>query len=281
MTKLLRADFARLWKNKVFWIGIASMFIWPTIMLIAGYRTSLSTGYVRTLDGFFFQYAPLIGGFCAVFTSLFLGTDYSDGTIRNKIAVGHFRHSIFFANLTISAAASMLMNATWVLTMLTIGTLLFGWFSSGTSIVLIYLGISIFMLFAFATIFTTVGMLNQSKANGAVIALLVFLGILFCGSYVDNRLNEPEMYSGGIVITDTLDSPATVQLGEPTPNPDYIQGSKRKLFEFLVGFLPTGQGIRMSYMKLEHLPLLPLYSLFIAVIATLVGVSSFRRKDIK
>lgn len=277
MTKLLNADFSRLWKNKVFWLGVATMVIWPVLVLIVTYRTSLAVpNHSHVLDGFFFQYGPVIGGFVAIFTSLFLGTDYSDGTIRNKITVGHLRYSIYLSNLIVSAVASILMNAAWILTMITVGTSLFGWFSSSITSILMYLCVTIFMILAFAAIFTFIAMLNQSKANSAVVALLVFLAILFLASYLNNRLHEPEMYSPGIVI-----SSGTVELSEPTRNPNYVYGSKRKLFEFFVDFLPTGQGILMSYMGATHLVLMPLYSLVITVMMTITGMLCFRRKDLK
>ena len=280
MNKLLASNFSRLWKNKVFWIGTAILFLWSTLMLISGHRAALAEPeYPRFLDDFFFQYGPVIGIFGAVFTSLFLGTDYSDGTIRNKIMIGHSRQSIYLSNLIVSAAAGILMNAAWILSMLTVGTSLFGWFTSSVTTILMYQFIAVLMIAAFASIFTFISMLNQNKASSAVITLLTFLVLLFLASYCNNRLNEPEMYSAAAVVT-----PNGLELADPTQNPDYIRGSVRKVFEFLVYFLPTGQGILMSSMEAVHLWLMPVYSLLVIALTTMAGVSCvscFRRKDLK
>jgi hypothetical protein len=37
---------------------------------------------LSTLDAIFFRYTTVVGGFCAVFIGLFLGTEYSDGTYK-------------------------------------------------------------------------------------------------------------------------------------------------------------------------------------------------------
>ena len=276
MNKLLASNFSRLWKNKVFWIGTATLFLWSTIMLLFGYRAALKAPeYSYFLDEFFFQYGPIIGIFCAVFTSLFLGTDYSDGTIRNKIMIGHSRQSIYLSNLIVSTVAGMIMNAAWILSMLTVGTSLFGWLRSSMTTILMYLFITVLMIAALASIFTFISMLSQNKASAAVITLLTFLVLLFLASYCNNRLNEPEMYSAAVVTSNGL------ELTDPTQNPDYISGNVRKMFEFFVDFLPTGQGILMSGMEAVHLWLMPLYSLLVITLTTMAGVFCFRRKDLK
>jgi ABC-type transport system involved in multi-copper enzyme maturation permease subunit len=277
MNKLLSANFVRLWKNKVFWLEVVVMFIWAALMLISAHRIALAEPeYSYVLEDYFFQYAPVIGGFCAVFTSLFLGTDYSDGTIRNKIAVGHSRQAIYLSNVIVSTIAGIIMNAAWILAMLTIGTSFFGWFKSSMTIILAYLLITVLMIVAFASIFTLISMLNQNKASAAIIALLAFLAILFLASYCNNRLTEPEMFSAGPVITTK-----GMELSEAEPNPNYVSGHIRKVYEFFVDFLPAGQGILMSSMDATHLLQMPLYSLIITITTTIAGIFCFRKKDLK
>ena len=47
-----------------------------------------------TLDHFYFAGMPFIGIFIAAFIGLLLGTEYSDGTMRNKLIVGHTRTNV-------------------------------------------------------------------------------------------------------------------------------------------------------------------------------------------
>lgn len=278
MRKLLRADLARLWKNKVFWLCAAFMAGAAVLMALNGYRDALAYPEEHLpLDHVFFQYAPLAGGVCAIFTSLFLGTGYSDGAIRNKIAVGHTRSAVYLASGTVSLTAGVLMNGAWVLAMLAVGVPLLGWPECGGLMLLAYLLISVCMIAAFSAVFTLIGMLDQNKAGAAVAALLCFLLLLLvAASYCYNRLQEPEMYSAATIVMN-----GGVELSDPMPNPDYLQGDLRKVFTFLVDFLPTGQGIQMSELEASHPLLLPAYSLFIAFAATGAGLALFRRKDLK
>ena len=101
MRKLLSANFARLGKDKVFWITAVAVFISSLVTIFNSSGSAdlmISSGYPVTLDDYFFNHAPMMGLYYAVFISLFLGTEYSDGTIRNKLAVGHRRLDVYLAN---------------------------------------------------------------------------------------------------------------------------------------------------------------------------------------
>ncbi len=277
MNKLLTAEFARLWKDKIFWLSAAVLFGWGALLAVSGHLTALADpAEPRVLEDCFFQYGPVIGGVCAVVASMFLGTDHSDGTIRNKIIAGHSRQAVYGANLIVCTAAGVLLAAAWCFGMLGAGLPLLGGFHTGAATVLGYLAISLFMIAAFAAIFTLIGMLDQNKASAAVLALVVFLALLFLASYCNNRLQEPEMYRAGPLIT-----VEGMELAEPALNPDYVSGTLRKVYEFIVDFLPTGQGILIADMEAAHGLALPLYSAVIVAGTTAAGIFLFRRKDLK
>lgn len=66
-------------------------------------------GYEATLDNFFFDYATYILVLGAIFCSLFIGTEYSDGTIRNKLIMGYSRQKIYCANLIVCIIANLML----------------------------------------------------------------------------------------------------------------------------------------------------------------------------
>ncbi|MDF2539427.1 MAG: hypothetical protein K0S76_2448 [Herbinix sp.] len=277
MNKLLSANFARLWKNKVFWIGTAAMFIWTALVLITEHQATLKVPqYVRTLDVYFFKYALITGGLCAVFTSLFVGTDYGDGTIRNKIIIGHTRKNIYLSNMTVCVVAGLVMSASSILAILTIGVPLFGWFDNNMMI-LVYLIISMFMITAFVSVYTLTSMLNQNKASAVAVAFLVFLAILLLAGYCYNKLSEPKMTSGGVVIT----TDNGIVLSEEYPNPYYVSGNIRAIYEFVVDFLPSGQSIIISSMEVDRPLWMLLYSLIITTLTTITGIFIFKRKNLR
>ena len=86
MSKLLRADFSRLFKNKIFWLGVLFM------AGLAGFVTFTRWSDMRAVpeyygssDGLLFVGGMYIDIVIAVVTGIFVGTDYSSGTIRKCI----------------------------------------------------------------------------------------------------------------------------------------------------------------------------------------------------
>lgn len=95
MTNLIHAHFARLMRAPVFWLAAA-----------------VSAGAGLRLE--FIQYAGLVifpPACCAVVFSLFFGTEYADGTIRNKLAAGHSRTAVYMSVLAVSILVMWLFLA--------------------------------------------------------------------------------------------------------------------------------------------------------------------------
>ncbi len=90
MGKLVASIFSRLMKNGLFW------FLFVVLFLFGMYNSSSeSTSSTCSLDGCLFEFTPLMGIISAIFISLFIGSEYSDGVIRNKIITGHSRSSLY------------------------------------------------------------------------------------------------------------------------------------------------------------------------------------------
>ena len=91
MCKLLSANYSRLWRDKIFWICMGTMLVYSVVYMLNGCRQATVdlAEYNYSIDKYYFHFAISIGIFCAVFSSMFFGTEYSDGTIRNKVIVGH------------------------------------------------------------------------------------------------------------------------------------------------------------------------------------------------
>lgn len=83
MYKLLDAGFARIKKDKIFWGAVIITF---GVALLKIYNYALND-LKYDADSLIFGYINIIGMVKAVFTSIFIGTEYDCGTIRNKIVV--------------------------------------------------------------------------------------------------------------------------------------------------------------------------------------------------
>ena len=114
MSRLLSAGYSRLWKNKVFWLEMGAVLVYAVVFMLNGCRQAAANGGIGySLDQFYFHFAVSVGLFGAIFTSLFIGTEYSDGTIRNKFVIGHSRAAVYLSNLLVSGSAMLLMAGVW------------------------------------------------------------------------------------------------------------------------------------------------------------------------
>lgn len=275
MSKLLSAQFTRLKKNKLFWAEMAAMFVFAVVMISTQYREHIQYEVEVSLDSVLFGYAMPMGIIMAVFSSIFLGTEYSDGTIRNKIIIGYSRGNIYFANLITNIAVAFLMCLSYLLAVVAIGLPLIGSATIDTVVILEILLGTLILSVAFCSIFTMISMVYGNKAAVAVISILLVIGLFLFAAYINSRLEAPQ-YINEYVI----DSAGNMQ-DQPVLNPKYLTGTKRAVYEFLYDFLPTGQSVQYMTMAVKHLWRLPLYSLIITMVTTVTGAAVFKRKDIK
>lgn len=274
MSKLLSANFMRLRKEKIFWVlfffmcalGIA----FPTLIKIDEIRT----GFVNTIDNAFGQYALFIGIVMAIFCSFFIGQEYSDGTIRNKIISGKKRTDIYFANFVTCTIVSVIICGGFFLMYLLVGIPLLGFFSLDMKIVVQLFLTVIFLSIAFVAIYTLIAMSCSNKAVTAVTCILLAFLFLFFGMQLNKMLSQPEAVLG-MTIEDG------VQVSKEFPNPNYLNAEERKVVQFAYDFTPGGQVAQCVSMDAVNLPLLPLYSSVIALSTTGIGLFYFKKKDLK
>ena len=275
MSKLLSANFLRLRHSRLFWAGMILMFVFGLLPVLSLYNMHVRYGYDTVLDSTLFSYTILIGLVTAIFTSLFVGTDYSDGTIRNKLIVGHTRIAIYLANLVTTGVAALLFCLSCLVSTLALGLPLLGAPVAGLQTLCLMLFGSLLLALAFAAIYTMVGMVCSNKAAVAVICLVALMLLMIGSSWVVAMLTEPEFYEN-YTLTD-----GEMEVIENVRNPRYPTGVWRDVLEFLNDFLPTGQSMQYSQTQVAHPWLMALWSFLIALGATLAGALMFRRKDIQ
>lgn len=276
MNKLISANFMRLKKDKCFWGGMIFMFAASLFFPIIRYIDMKQSGTVNNLDNGFFSCAVFGAIILSVFCSLFVGTEYSDGTIRNKIIIGHKRTNIYAANLLTNMAAGLMMCVVFFAVYLCVGIPLLGFFEANIQVILLFAVTVIMLSFAFSSIFTMIAMITSNKAIVAVICILSAFLLIFAGTYINSRLQEPETVP---VYSYTINGSTTENTDEK--NPKYLEGTKRKIFQFLYDFLPGGQVIQCASMESKSPHMLSLYSAIVFIITTSAGIVIFRRKDIK
>jgi ABC-2 type transport system permease protein len=274
MCKLLSANFMRLKKDKVFWIVFLFMFAAGVAFPIVIYADEMRTGMINSIDNIFGQYAMLIGIVMAVFCSLFVGTEYSDGTIRNKIISGKKRTDIYLSSFISCAVTSMILCGGFFLPYLCIGIWLIGFFTVDAEIILLFTVTVAALSVAFSSVFHLISMLNGNKAVASVLCILTAFLLLFIGIQLNKRMAEPETVLG-MTMTETG------QEYEEFPNPNYLNDEEREVVQFFYDFIPGGQVAQCASLEAVNLPLLPFYSLVIVLLMMGIGLYCFKKKELK
>ena len=266
MNKLLHANLWRLMHDLVFWLCMAFMFV-------AGVFASLKAE--GSLDRVFFAYTLLIGLASSVFCGLFIGIEHGDGTLLNKLIVGHSKTSVYLANLVVCIAVGIAFCLSFIIPMLAIGLPRLGFSDLGLPALLALTGITLVMSAAFTGIFMLIAMLCQNKAVCAVACILCFIALLCLAAAINGSLQEPE-YLNSYVTT-------VSGIGEMQnePNPHYLTGTKREVYQFFLDLLPSGQVFQFVEFSMVHTWLLPVYSLLILALTSITGMLAFRKKNIR
>ena len=273
MNKLLRANLARLVRNKAFWLLTALM------ALDGGAYTALRNARVpdevvpldRSLATFFIPAAL----FLAIFTALYIGTEYSDGAIRNKLMVGHGRGKVYCANLIVCLLAGLAFCAAYLLPYLAVGIPLLGEPTRPTAELATSLACGLGAILAFGALMVMVSMLCSSRAVSSVLCIMLLLALLTTGLSIQANLEEPER------ITAYEVSVEGGMTWKDEPNPRYVGGTERKVLEHLNDALPGGQLYQLEEGTPAHPLRMGIWDGVVMLLSTLGGILVFRRKDLK
>lgn len=275
MSRLLAAGFTRLKKSKIFWLLMVMMFALGIFFPVSQYNSMQKYNTSGTLDSPFFLHVMFMGILTAVFCSLFIGTEYSDGTIRNKLIVGHSRKSIYLSNLILCTAAGAAISISYMTACLIAGLPLIGSFQMGTKAAVILMLFSIVITTTYTALFTLASMLIHNKAILSIVTVISAFMLLMAASYIYASLSQPEMYTDYI-----MNESGKVTQSEPVPNTHYVRGAKREVYEFLMEFLPSGQDLMIISAE-APVEKMVIYDLCIITASTGLGLWGFLKKDIK
>lgn len=274
MDRLLKANLSRMWKTRSFWICTALSVALGLANFLSTY--SVNAECVETLGIRLTEDGSNVIFFFAIFAALFLGTDYSDGTLRNKLVIGHGRGKIYFSNLlAVSAGGLIMMTAAWLVVLVT-GLALGGEFGISAGEFAIKILISICAMISIGAIFTLIGMLFSSKSTIVTITLVLTFALLIGAAVIESLLAAPEYIRGYEISVN-----GEIIQSEPEPNPMYVGGVKRDILKTVNDVLPSGQIMQLSLGDVRVPQLMPLYSLGVLAAFTAVGAVVFRRKDLK
>lgn len=286
MNKLLRANFFRLIKNKIFWgiivitLGITSVLLFNTIINNQGETK-------ESIDRLLVMYMYFIGIAMAIFTSLFVGTEYSDGVLRNKIVIGHSRKHIYLADLITSIIVGLCIQLIYMLIVAVIGIPIFGTLQMTIEKFLFVIIDIVIIIITYASIFTCITLLCSDITVSTVSCMILVL-IMFIASMALSSTANAMKYRETYIQTENGEIEVHQKL-----NPDYPGDLKKNVAKTILYCLPTGQTSQIisqiskkpfqitNYMSDDELKTVFLYSVGVTIVITGVGMYCFKRKDLK
>ncbi|HIR41622.1 MAG TPA: ABC transporter permease [Candidatus Egerieicola pullicola] len=272
MSNLLSAYFSRLWREKIFWIALAFMGgcgIFFTVIQHITQQPYRDPAYPITPEEFCFNFHQLIGVVSAIVCCLFLGREFQDGVLRNKLIAGYPRWKIYLSGFLANAAASVLLALGYSLTACLCGMPVFGGFVISPGEMLLLILSCVLYVTVYASLFTMIQMLTGSQVVSLVLCIVLTLGLYVSSEVIFNLFYEPVAWDG-------------------ISNPNYPGDTVLGYLEMLYQFLPTGQGVLLtrytqpSYVPIENVSygLLPCYSAVLIALTTGAGLWGFSKKQL-
>lgn len=278
MGKLLNSESRHLVRSKLFWLEIMFFAGFSAFIVMANYSPAVqSSEYPIYLDDVFHSLYQMMAFAFVICISVTVGTEYSDGVIRNKLIVGHTRRNIYFSTLLLHMVSSLLMIVIHGVVSYGLGHLLFGGFRMELSRLVYIIACSTLANLVFVALFVGISLNGSNKAVTVVVTTVLYIATLYLASFVGARLSAEEMTYDGVRIL----SDGTMQLGELIENPNYVSGMTRTVYEFIYDLIPTGQIIQMQSDEFVPCIQLPVLSAVLIVLNTAAGYLLFRKKDIK
>lgn len=277
MIKLLDANFNKLKKDKVF-IGLTIFTIGFSLFIIFNQYNDMIK-YNEIIDTWELLpiYVLIIGVVTSVFASIFIGTDYSDGTIRNKIIIGHKRRDIYISNFFIVSLVTIFLQILFMILVALIGIPLFGGLSLSLGTLLLVLLDIIMIDIFYSAIFTFIAMICSNKTVISIISILLAFGLLLASSVITEVLQAPEyINSAKITNSDTGEFKMVEE-----KNPRYPSETQKKVYTTALNFLPSGQAFKITGIVDGNIEFLSIYSLCMTIIISTIGLVIFNKKELK
>ena len=282
MTKLLRAGISRYMKSVAFWVIVA-------ISLILGLIAGAVTDYNSSIN----MLGLLI--VIAIMISLMIGTEFSDGIVRNKLIMGHSKGKVFLSELLLSMISSTVLFAVGYGAFIVFNFHRCDSMEAG-EIAVGAVGL-LMMHLSFAAICTAVCFFipyNSTIAAIINITLVIVMAIITLFLYY--KFTEPEYYHATYDYNYDENGHIVEQVIEGEPNPKYIPTDSAEYTVLRTAYylMPCGQLTDYQFAlsdfwfrdypderRLNDLKTAPLYSLMTTGLFTAAGILIFRKKDLR
>lgn len=266
MSRILAANLFRLRKSRMFRAAV----LLTLLITAAGVLFGTADG---TLEGVALSGAPLVQMAGAAAAVLFIGTDNSEKTVRNKLCVGSRRREVYAANVLTSIVISCSVNAAWLLGGLA-GVPFFGWWKMPPASAAVYVTVSMLCAAALGAMAALLAMLIRSRSAAVAAICAALLALLTAAAVPYKRLSVGRE----LMVGQNVDGETVFELVE---NPDYVDGAKRAVLTLALNVNPMGVSAVLSNCDLGDPAASMAGTAFTAIFVCSLGAAVFGRKDLQ
>ena len=274
MINLLRSNLMRLVKSKTFYIVIAVQIFLIIVKTINGYNIAQRNAPVFADYVFTMICSPYAAVMLGIVCSLFIGADYRDGTIRNKLVVGHSRMQTYVANLITTIVSALSICAAGLIVFFAVSFPLLGGFANKASALWAIIMIGLLAMLAYSALFTAVAMISKSTVATLLITIIGVFVVFLLSQYFVAEINTPEEYMNYII------NDAGELVEELVKNPNKMSAGVLAFFKVLLNIFPSGQlsvvGTNISVVWLSIVS-----SVCFLLGSVGVGFAIFRKENLK
>lgn len=258
MHKLLRADLYRLYHNKKIWIALLAMLSVAGMMVTMQYT---AMDYKVPLSRVIFLPMTFFGLILAALIGFFVGEDFSEGTVRNKIIAGNCRMCIYMSQIICVWSAALILYAITIGLTFCVGLSLFT-HDVGTQEIAVCFGLGCLTVIAMGSLFYLLSICIGNRSVAVTVCMgLAFLMLFLC-LHTNQILTQQEFKDGVINIY-------------------YVSGIKRLCYELLHDINPMGQIAQLSEMKCISVMRWIAVDVVWVLISLGAGMFIFEGKDIR
>ena len=258
MIRLFRADLIRLRKSSAFRICLFGMFVLAALFM---FIQATGMDYTVPLTRVIFLPMSMYGVAMAAFVSVFAGTDFSDGFIRNKLLVTDSRSSYVISSILVNCVSCVVVYIAITAFSAGIGQFFFEnnvTFAMFFEFFLLGIGMSILT----GCLFTVITMICGNKTHAILWCMGLAFGMLFLTLHTNEILVQTE-YKNGVL------------------NPHYVGGIRRFICSILHDINPCGQAAQLSTWEVWHPIRVFVCNLMAIAVSTALGCLLFDKKEIK
>lgn len=266
MINLINANFAKLFKSAVFKVSIAIMAFIPAFTVLANYAARGNK--TTNINGIFNTGHMFIGFVIPVLVTLFLGQDYSDNTIRNKLAAGHTRLSIYLSDLIVSFCGGVILQLACIISGCVFALPLYGKFSEPLDEIIKIQLLGLCLIAVYTALTTFITMIITNKTYAVVVSIMTAMTLFMAGMGAYQYVTERKMLEAKITAkaTDTQ----TTEMNE------------NKLAYIIYETVPSSQACILSEGSVPKNSIKIVgYDMLSTTTFTLLGILLYRKKDIK